>query len=105
MLPASSVEKIISQLIEGLKPLAIYLFGSYARGDATSDSDLDLLVIVEQSNQPRFRRSQKARALITEKSISKDILVLTKKEWEDGLKVVCSLPSTVNKEGKLLYES
>ena len=35
----------IARLVEGFDPLRIILFGSYARGDAQPDSDLDLLVV------------------------------------------------------------
>jgi len=99
-----ALENIVSQLRIGLNPDAIYLFGSHARGDATTDSDLDLLVVVEKSDQPRHRRAQEARRLAGEKSVSKDILVLTRSEWTKGRRVACSLPTTVSREGRLLYE-
>ena len=99
-----ALENIVSQLRIGLNPEAIYLFGSHARGDATSDSDLDLLVVVEKSDLPRHRRAQEARRLAGEKSVSKDILVLTRSEWTKGRRVACSLPTTVSREGRLLYE-
>ena len=99
-----ALEKIVGQLRVGLNPEAIYLFGSHARGDAGPDSDLDLLVVVEKSAQPRHRRAQEARRLAGEKSVSKDILVLTRAEWTKGRRVACSLPTTVANEGRLLYE-
>lgn len=38
------IERITAQLIEKYKPERIILFGSAARGDATPDSDVDLLI-------------------------------------------------------------
>ena len=51
------VNSIISQLCSGLKPLfpqssmEAILFGSYARGEAESDSDIDVMVLVDSSRQ------------------------------------------------------
>lgn len=100
----TALTTIVTQLRNGLNPEAIYLFGSHARGDAGADSDVDLLVVVGESSQPRHRRAQQARAIANDRSVAKDILVFTRQEWERGLKVVASLPTTVTREGRLLYE-
>ena len=100
----TSQNRIVDQLRKGLDPDAIYLFGSHSRGDAGADSDLDFLVIVRESDQPRSKRAQAAREVVTDRSVAKDILVMTQEEWKRGLKVVASLPTTVVREGKLLYE-
>ncbi|MFP4250904.1 MAG: nucleotidyltransferase domain-containing protein, partial [Armatimonadota bacterium] len=39
------VQEIIQKIVEGYDPEKIIVFGSYARGDWTEDSDLDLLVV------------------------------------------------------------
>lgn len=81
----------------------IYLFGSHARGDANADSDLDLLVVVPASNQSRYLRSVEARRFVGDIAAPKDIVVLTRKEWQEGQQVVCSLASAVRREGILLH--
>ena len=49
------VNAIINQLFIGLKPLfpqgamEAILFGSYARGEADADSDIDVMVLVDSS--------------------------------------------------------
>ena len=48
-MPPYSIEEItrrIAPVAEKYQLPAVYLFGSYARGDATADSDVDLLVDV-----------------------------------------------------------
>jgi predicted nucleotidyltransferase len=96
--------RIVAQLRQGLNPDAIYLFGSHARGDAGAGSDLDFLVVVRESDKPRSKRARDARKVVTDRSVAKDILVMTQDEWKRGLQVVASLPATVVREGKLLYE-
>ena len=91
------------RLEAALKPNAIYLFGSHARGEANVDSDLDLMVIVPESTQSRYHRNVEARRLVGDITTPKDIVVLTRKEWQEGQQVVCSLASAVRREGILLH--
>lgn len=81
----------------------IYLFGSQARGEVGVDSDFDFLVIVRDSHLPRYKREQQAFRALCGLGVSKDILVYTRREFDRGLQVATSLPSTVKREGILLY--
>ncbi|MGQ9706854.1 MAG: nucleotidyltransferase domain-containing protein [bacterium] len=45
------ISSIISLLIERYSPIKIILFGSYARGTDTKDSDIDLLIIREDDKK------------------------------------------------------
>ena len=40
----NEIEIIKQRLIEQVDPICIYLFGSYARGDMTDSSDIDLRI-------------------------------------------------------------
>ncbi|MEW5717558.1 MAG: nucleotidyltransferase domain-containing protein [Chloroflexota bacterium] len=55
-------------------------FGSYARGDWGVGSDLDLIVIVDDSAQPFERRARDWDT--TELPVPTDVLVYTWQEWE-----------------------
>ncbi len=55
-------------------------FGSYARGDWGPGSDLDVLVVVEGSDQPFERRA--AQWDPTELLVPVELLVYTKAEWK-----------------------
>ena len=94
---------MVRRLVEGLKPDAIYLFGSAGRGEMRSDSDYDLLVVVRNSDLPGYKRDQKAFRLLCGVGASKDVIVLTRAEFDKKLSVTCSLPATVVREGRLLY--
>ena len=47
------VQAVVQRLIQVAKPKKIILFGSYVRGEATRDSDLDILVVTGSEVQER----------------------------------------------------
>jgi predicted nucleotidyltransferase len=94
---------IARRLGQVLRPDAIFLFGSHARGDAGPDSDLDFLVVVPDSPYSRYLRSVDVRGLVADIPAPKDIVVLTRAEWESEQRVLCSLASTVRREGIQLH--
>jgi predicted nucleotidyltransferase len=95
--------EMVRRLVEALEPQQIYLFGSRARGDAGPDSDYDLLVIVTSSDIPGYKRAMNAFKTLYGLGVAKDVVVLTREEFDSRLDVVCSLPATVKREGLSLY--
>lgn len=62
------VEEMVKRLVSRFHPERIYLFGSRARGKYDQNSDYDLMMIVKDSGEPRYRREQQAfRALFITK--------------------------------------
>ncbi len=51
MTAAHEIERIVRRIAEGYKPLKVILFGSYAYGEPTADSDIDLLIVKETSER------------------------------------------------------
>jgi uncharacterized protein len=80
----------------------VILFGSYARGDASENSDVDFMVIAE-SSLPRFKRSRDLYKLLRPYPFGMDLIVYTSEEIEKGKQYSLSFVSTVLKEGKVLY--
>lgn len=97
------LSEIVSRLKAAFQPERIYLFGSHARGDAGPDSDYDLLLVVASSSLPRYQRDQAAFRALFGLGISKDVLVLTRDEFDRQRRAPASLPATVEHEGILLY--
>ncbi len=89
--------------MRGLQPERVYLFGSQARGQAGAGSDVDLLVVVADSDLPRHRREALSDDLLWGLTTPVDVIVLTRDEFQRAGQVKTSLASTVKTEGKVLY--
>lgn len=81
----------------------VLLFGSYARGMVTEDSDIDLLVVAETSLSP-LKRYGAVRRLLADVPSSFDIIVKTPEEYVRWRSVVNNIVYFADKYGKVLYE-
>lgn len=97
--PIGYANLISRKLRDEMQAQEVWLFGSHARGEANPDSDIDFLAIVENSDLSRYRRAVQARRLLRDIRCPKDIVILTRQEWDRELRVPSSLSSTVKREG------
>ena len=97
------LDKIVRRLVEAIDPDRIILFGSRARGDARPDSDVDLLII-KDSDEPGYRRSQRAYRALSDLGIPKDIIWRTPAEIAEWSNVPVYVTTRALDEGKVLYE-
>ncbi|TVR71868.1 MAG: nucleotidyltransferase domain-containing protein [Sphaerobacteraceae bacterium] len=99
-----ALQEVVRRLVELFEPERIYLFGSQARGDASGDSDYDVMVVVPESDQPSYRRAQKAYSVLWGVGIPVEVIVFTREQFDRQSSVVASLAATVQREGRILYE-
>ena len=97
------IEEVKNRLIKVYDPLKIYLFGSYAWGSPTEDSDLDLLLVVEKSNEKTYRRPIKGHIALSGVGIPKDLIIYTEEEFEERSGDITTLCYKVKNEGKEIY--
>ena len=98
---------ITETIVHEVQPQQIILFGSYARGTAGPDSDIDLLIIVEQSfSASRSRRQMMARLwrLLAHIAAPKDLLLYSCDEVEHWRHTQNHIIARALREGKVLYE-
>lgn len=103
MIKKKTIQVVKNRLIKVYRPLKIYLFGSYAWGNPNDESDLDLLIVVSRSTKQSYERAIKGYHALREMTIPKDILVFTKKEFEERAGDITTLCYKAKHEGKLLY--
>ena len=98
-----TLAEIVRRIAAVGSPERIILFGSRARGDDGPDSDLDLL-IVEESDLPRYRRAARYYRALTGTFPAKDIVVWTPDEIDSWREVRYAFITTAVREGRTLYE-
>ena len=103
MTQAALLEQVTRTIIERFHPKRIVLFGSHARGDAGSDSDLDLFIEMQTSRRPP-ERAIEVSAAFGLRPWPLDVVVYTPEEVQRLKGVNGTLLSTIEKEGKVLYE-
>ena len=106
-----AVDQILPKMVETIvteaDPEQVILFGSHARGDASEDSDIDLIVVeTEPFDKNRDRGAEAVRLwrALAGFAVSKDILVYSRDEveyWRDSLNHVLA---RALREGRVLYE-
>jgi len=98
-----ALDEIVRRLVAEFQPEKIILFGSHAWGQPDADSDLDLLVIVPESDERPIQRDWRARRCLGKVPYPIDIIVKTRREFEYFRPVVASLEHRIAEEGKVLY--
>ena len=102
-LTAETLEEIVRRLVEALDPVGIYLFGSHAEGSPHGDSDVDLLVVVEDSDVPNWELAHRGQMSLWGMCIPTDIIVCRTSEMDKWSRVPCNLLHTVAERGRLVY--
>ncbi len=104
MISQETIQQAVSTLVAVAKPQKVILFGSYARNEATEDSDLDLLVIEDQL-EDKFAEMGKLRHAIGQIGIGIDVLVYSQQEVNKRGHIPSSALYWALTEGKVLYEA
>jgi len=103
---AETLPEAVERIVAELNPEKIILFGSYAYGDPTPDSDVDLLVIME-TKAKRAERYVAVSRLLRPRRFPVDIIVKTPREVEEAMlggKDNSFFIREIVKKGKVLYD-
>jgi len=103
MIDESKINNIVNRIAKEYDPAKVILFGSYANGNYTQNSDLDLLII-KDTDLPKQKRNFDIYKLLRGSMIPIDILVYTQSEFdEENLNKYSFLHSAI-KNSKIMYE-
>lgn len=102
MIDLAEIEEIARKIGDIVCADRIILFGSHATGQATADSDVDLLVVAE-SELPPHKRAREIYRRIRPMRFPVDIIVVTPDEARMAGDVPFSFISRALREGKTIY--
>ncbi|MGH9720124.1 MAG: nucleotidyltransferase domain-containing protein [Bryobacteraceae bacterium] len=100
------ISEVTRRLVEFYAPERVYLFGSAARGESGPDSDLDFLVVVPDDVPSRLLRSGAVYQALEGVNVDVDVVPWRRTDFEGRAAFVrSSLPATVVREGRILYDA
>jgi len=97
------ISTIAGRVVEAIHPEKIILFGSRAWGKADESSDIDLFVVVADSDLPSYRRSVPVYRALRGIGFPVDVVVQTREEVNQSRNVRSSLAWRVMEEGRVVY--
>ena len=96
------IDELVQRIVEAAHPLRIILFGSAARGEMGSDSDVDVLVVVPEDVHRR-QTAQHLHQRMFGLPVSVDILVATSGDLEEHRDNIGLIYHEVLREGREIY--
>jgi predicted nucleotidyltransferase len=96
--------RLVKQIVAKVDPVAIYLFGSRARGDADHDSDYDLMIVVPDDFPVGQANPVTAFSLVEGRRIPMDVTMSRATRFAARRRQVGTLEYKVGREGTALYE-
>ncbi len=99
---SETIEYLVRRIVEESAPLRVLIFGSSARGDSGTDSDIDILVVMPDGIHRR-RTAQKLYRNIHDVKVSFDILVATPADLEKHKDNVGLIYREILAEGREVY--
>jgi predicted nucleotidyltransferase len=99
----TDIQKLVRRIVTQARPIRIILFGSFARGDSTTSSGLDLCIILESAEE-MHDRMRWFRALTRITGLEVNPRVYTAGEFAEMIEQKNLLALRIMREGKVLYE-
>src|SRR4051812_48704350 len=101
-IPARAIREYAGRIAARFQPQRIILFGSYARGDHTPDSDVDLLIVMESRGRHRPSRAIRQHVPC---QFPVDLIVLSEKRLRQRVASGDCMLAEAVAQGKTVYEA
>jgi predicted nucleotidyltransferase len=102
---AEVLDEITKRLAKSLHPEQIYLFGSRAAGNADPDSDVDLLVVVKDTDRSTREIAIEGRMGLWDLNVPVDLVVCTESEFRKWRDVKNNVINEASCFGRIVYGS
>ncbi len=102
MLDEQTLQQVVDRIVAVAQPSRVIVFGSYGRGDATEDSDLDLMVIAPEVEN-KYAEMSRLHQVVGSVGTGVDLLVYSEREYLRRSQVPGTILYWARKEGRALY--
>jgi predicted nucleotidyltransferase len=102
LITQGQISNVVNQIINNIHPDKIILFGSYAEGTPSEDSDLDLLII-QDTTLAKPKRGREIRKYLRGMKIPLDLVVYTPREIREWQDTKSAFITQIMERGKVLY--
>ncbi|MBN2020841.1 MAG: nucleotidyltransferase domain-containing protein [Sedimentisphaerales bacterium] len=96
------IDAMVKRIVRRFKPVKIILFGSYAKGTAGPDSDVDLLIVMPVRGS-LHKKAVEIGVALHDIEIPKDVIVVTPEEFEWRKDIIGTIECPAVREGQVLY--
>ncbi len=100
--PQRQIREMVKRIVGQFSPEKVILFGSYARGTAGPDSDVDLLIVMPVTGSKR-EKAVEIGVAPHDIRLPKDLIVVTPEEFEWRKDTIGTIEWPAWREGKVLY--
>jgi len=97
------LEETVRRITEHFRPEKVILFGSYARGLPTKDSDLDILIVMHVEGSCR-QKANEIDILLADRVVPMDLIVVTPQQFDRQKDMIGTIVREAVMEGRVLYE-
>jgi predicted nucleotidyltransferase len=101
---SADLDRLVRHVVDVMKPIEIWLFGSRAEGRARTTSDYDLLVVMPDGTPEVELDPVRAWQLGWEVKVTADIIPCTRSEFDEEKREIDSLPRSATMRGCQVYE-
>ncbi len=96
------LDEVIGRVLTSIDATQIVLFGSAARGTWSPESDLDLLVLVPETEVTRTNQV-KVRTALRGLGVAVDVVLMTTSRFEETKDIIGGLAYPASREGEVIY--
>ncbi|MBN1675383.1 MAG: nucleotidyltransferase domain-containing protein [Kiritimatiellae bacterium] len=97
------LDETVRRIVDRFHPDRIILFGSYAKGQPTQDSDLDILIVLNVEGSIRGKANEIDLAL-ADRTVPMDLIVVTPEQFERQKRTIGTIVREAAQEGRVIYE-
>lgn len=97
------IQEMVDRIVRDFDPVKVILFGSQARGEGNRDSDVDLLVVLDEIDD-KMDAAVAIMGVLREVRVPNDIIVTTPEEIARRGHIINTVLRWALRDGRVMYE-